>query len=287
MNSFEIKDALASIGLTPTTWSLDPKKKAFEYKLSSGVIFYIKRIPLRNKDIESGSEEKPTKKNPIVIHPNNLKLKKQVDAIDGLSSTWEPRLNSNYRSFPKYQEDKSQYGFDLFVDSEESIIELIKLISGEELQLDIPKSTAIISSLTAPIVAEETRVVDEDTLRAIKSRRGQTTFRKSLLRAFNSSCCVTGSTVTTVLEAAHIISHSDETNYAVTNGILLRSDMHTLFDLNLIGIDQHGVTHISNELQKSEYCEYHGVVIASNLPKDMALNLKKRFIEYSENNHIN
>jgi hypothetical protein len=287
VNSFEIKDALASVGLTPTAWSLDPKKKAFEYELSSGDIFYIKRNPLSDKDIESGAEEKPTDQNPIVIHPNSLKLKNKIDVIDGLSSIWKPSKNSNFREFPKFEGNKSQYGFDLFTASEKAIIKLIELISGNELHLDIAKNTVVNSSLTDKIASEESIVFDEVTLRAIKTRRGQDKFRKSLLTAFNDTCCVTGSTVISVLEAAHIISHSDDTNYKVTNGILLRADIHTLFDLNLIGIDQHGVVHTSNELEQSEYSGYQGVVVASSLSEDTVVNLKKRFVEYIEKNSLN
>jgi hypothetical protein len=227
VNSFEIKDALASAGLKPTAWSLDPKKKAFEYELTSGDFFYIKRKPLSKKDVESGAEEKPTNTNPIVIHPNSLKIKKQIDAINGVTSTWNPSKNSNFREFPKFEGSKSQYGFDLFAASEKAIIKLIELISGNELHLDIAKTTVVNSSLTDKIASEESRFFDAVTLRAIKTRRGQDKFRKSLLTAFNDTCCVTGSTVISVLEAAHIISHSDETNYKVTNGILLRADIHT------------------------------------------------------------
>ena len=80
-------------------------------------------------------------------------------------------------------------------------------------------------------------IIDEVTYQSIKSRRGQSKFRKSLLKAYNEQCCVTGCNVTAVLESAHIKFHSDETDYSVNNGLLLRADIHTLFDLHQITIN--------------------------------------------------
>jgi hypothetical protein len=256
----------------------DQPSYAYEHHVGNGVYIYLKKTKT--------NEDKPNT-SPIVIHPENDKLKKKIEAIEGLSSTWKPSKNSSYREFPKYNGNKSKYGFDLDSVSEESFIKLIKLISDNELHIDIPKSPVIKSSSTDKMASEEVMVVDEVTLRAIKSRRGQPKFRKSLLSAFNNTCCITGSTIISVLEAAHVISHSDETNYKVTNGLLLRADMHTLFDLNMIGIDQHGVVQISDELKESEYSEYQGVIIADDIPEETIKNLKKRFVEYSEKNGLN
>lgn len=150
-------------------------------------------------------------------------------------------------------------------------------VNDESIELD--RKGKLLNNL-----AEEAKVIDEVTLRAIKSRRGQVNFRSSLLTAFNDTCCITGCSVISVLEAAHIISHADETNYKVTNGLLLRADIHTLFDLNLIGIDQYGVVHLSKELENSEYSEYQGVIVANELPEETISNLQKRFLEYNEKN---
>jgi len=54
---------------------------------------------------------------------------------------------------------------------------------------------------------------------------------------YGGSCAITSCRVSAVLEAGHIKPYSDFTDYAPSNGILLRADIHTLFDLNLIKID--------------------------------------------------
>lgn len=73
--------------------------------------------------------------------------------------------------------------------------------------------------------------------RAIVQRRGNSAFRKALLAAYEKRCAVTGCDLVEALEAAHIVPYKgDQTNH-ITNGLLLRADIHTLFDLNLIAFD--------------------------------------------------
>jgi len=77
----------------------------------------------------------------------------------------------------------------------------------------------------------------ERVIRGIKIRRGQRNFRDALLVAYGSRCAITGCNITDVLEAAHITPYlGPETNH-VSNGLLLRTDLHTLLDCGLIGID--------------------------------------------------
>lgn len=79
--------------------------------------------------------------------------------------------------------------------------------------------------------------IDERILAAIMTRRGQPEFRAKLLAAYDSRCAITGCNAIEALEAAHIIPFSEDQNYALSNGILMRADIHTLFDLFLMSID--------------------------------------------------
>ena len=73
--------------------------------------------------------------------------------------------------------------------------------------------------------------------REIEQRRGQKKFRDALLKAYEQKCAITGCNVEEALEAAHIASYRESRLNHVTNGLLLRSDIHTLFDLGLISIN--------------------------------------------------
>lgn len=108
----------------------------------------------------------------------------------------------------------------------------------------------------SPSSAEDGR---ERILRAITQRRGQRAFRSALIDAYGARCAITGCGVLAILEAAHIFPYrGPETNH-VSNGLLLRADLHTLFDCGLIAIDPPSLTVIvSPELRDSEYGNMHG-----------------------------
>jgi len=91
---------------------------------------------------------------------------------------------------------------------------------------------------------------------AIARRQGQPKFRLALLKSYQGRCAITGCAVEQVLEAAHIHPYrGSETNVA-SNGLLLRADIHTLFDLGLIRVD-HATFQVavSSLLQGTEYAE--------------------------------
>jgi hypothetical protein len=73
--------------------------------------------------------------------------------------------------------------------------------------------------------------------RSIVLRRGSQQFRGELLDAYNGACCVTRTRAAEVLEAAHIKPYSKKGASTTANGLLLRSDIHILFDLYLLSID--------------------------------------------------
>jgi hypothetical protein len=75
----------------------------------------------------------------------------------------------------------------------------------------------------------------------IRERRGQRAFRDALRRRYGDRCLVTGCRLLDVLEAAHIRPYRGENDNHAENGLLLRADIHTLFDLNLLGIEPEGL----------------------------------------------
>ncbi|MEI9912276.1 MAG: HNH endonuclease signature motif containing protein [Bacteroidota bacterium] len=72
--------------------------------------------------------------------------------------------------------------------------------------------------------------------RQLKERRGQKQFRDAIIKRYGSKCMVTGCKIPDILEAAHINPYKGEKDNHPANGLLLRADIHTLFDLDLIGI---------------------------------------------------
>ena len=88
--------------------------------------------------------------------------------------------------------------------------------------------TEDVETLAASVEAEMAEAIDETTdsreraLVAIRLRQGQPAFRKSLLRAYDARCAVTGLGLPSLLEAAHIVSHVGAHTNRTDNGLLLR-----------------------------------------------------------------
>lgn len=72
---------------------------------------------------------------------------------------------------------------------------------------------------------------------ARKIRKGQPALRRKLLQVYGGCCCITGTGPENVLQAAHIEPHTTAGNNHSKNALLLRSDIHDLFDDGLIQIN--------------------------------------------------
>lgn len=69
------------------------------------------------------------------------------------------------------------------------------------------------------------------------SRREQAQFRADLKRVYGPRCAISGCEVEAVLDACHILCHAAGGPTETSNGLLLRRDLHRLFDLGLIAVD--------------------------------------------------
>lgn len=73
--------------------------------------------------------------------------------------------------------------------------------------------------------------------RLSRQRLGQQSFKAVVLQAYSHRCAVTGDKVWPVLQAAHIRPLPAGGEHRLDNGLLLRSDVHTLFDRGYLGVD--------------------------------------------------
>ena len=94
---------------------------------------------------------------------------------------------------------------------------------------------------------------------SIVQREGQREFRDVLLDAYGYKCAVTGYDAPRALEAAHIIPYQGPRTNEAGNGLLLRADLHTLFDVGMIAVDPNRMAILVNdELKRSEYRHFEG-----------------------------
>ncbi len=92
----------------------------------------------------------------------------------------------------------------------------------------------------------------------IRLRRGQQRFRNDLLKRYGNRCLVTGSSIVALLEAAHILPFRGSADNHPENGLLLRADVHTLFDLNLLGIEPNELRIKLRPHVAKEYAQFNG-----------------------------
>jgi len=113
-------------------------------------------------------------------------------------------------------------------------------------------------------------------LRSIVQRQGQQEFRMALLAAYDGKCAMTGCGVTDVLEAAHIHRYLGEETNVVSNGLLLRADLHTLFDLRLVGVDATTMQIcVAPNLAATSYGELRGKLLATPSSEASKVDLRQ------------
>ncbi|MCO5949231.1 HNH endonuclease [Mucilaginibacter flavidus] len=117
-----------------------------------------------------------------------------------------------------------------------------------------------------------------------KIRIGQGAFRVSITDAYQRRCSITGEKTLPVLESAHIRAYSELGPHAVSNGILLRSDIHKLFDNGYLTITTDLKVEVSNRIKAEfangkEYYQYHGKDLVT-VPLNQYDRPDKQYIEW-------
>lgn len=118
-------------------------------------------------------------------------------------------------------------------------------------------------------------------------RINQGAFRAVVLHAYDSRCAITGHRIRPTLQAAHIrpVSHGGE--HRVDNGLLLRSDVHTLFDLGYVTVDPDLRVRVSPRLEKEfgngrELYDLEAKGALIHVPKSATSWPSKDFLEWHQ-----
>lgn len=102
----------------------------------------------------------------------------------------------------------------------------------------------------------------------VKPRLGQGAFRVVVTDAYARRCAVSGEKTLPILDAAHIRSYADGGVHEGSNGLLLRTDIHKLFDLGYVSVDEDRRFVVSRRLKEDfdngkHYYDLHGTGIRS------------------------
>jgi putative restriction endonuclease len=121
-------------------------------------------------------------------------------------------------------------------------------------------------------------------LYVVEGRLGQGAFRSSVLEAYNRRCAITQERTMPALEASHIKPYKESGPNKVSNGLLLRADLHQIFDEGYITITSDLKIEVSKKIKQEfengkEYYQFHGHQLL-NLPVNPLNRPSAAYIEW-------
>ena len=149
----------------------------------------------------------------------------------------------------------------------------LNIVSGKTYNTDDAEGRALYESIQDHISLESDKPENLDrygTPTLVMPRLGQGSFRLVVTDAYHKRCAITGEKTLPVLDAAHIRPFAQDGPHSVKNGLLLRQDMHTLFDRGYMTVNQENIVEVSGRIKEDfgngkEYYAYHGKKLV-NLP---------------------
>ncbi len=157
------------------------------------------------------------------------------------------------------------------------------IVQGKTYDTDTEIGQRLYSQVQAKLYSYSTR--DTEIIREVSEgdrygspqmilpRIGQGTFKVMVTEAYHRRCAITGEKTLPVLEAAHIQPYSQSGPHLINNGLLLRRDVHTLFDRGYITINPELHIEISKRIKEDygngrEYYALHGKKLAEIPERD-------------------
>jgi putative restriction endonuclease len=119
-------------------------------------------------------------------------------------------------------------------------------------------------------------------------RLGQGGFRIMVMDKYSRRCAITGEKTLPVLEAAHIKPYSEDGPHKISNGVFMRSDLHTLFDGGYMTLTKEFHVEVSKRIREEfsngrEYYALHGRKLL-RLPANPENRPSLEYLEWHQNN---
>lgn len=123
----------------------------------------------------------------------------------------------------------------------------------------------------------------------IRPRLGQGAFRSVIIDAYERRCAVTKERTLPALDAAHIRPYREGGKHVESNGLLLRRDIHSLFDSGYVTITPDFEFQVSRKIREEfenghEYYSLAGERIS--VPKDSLLKPDRKILEWHNDNRF-
>ena len=120
----------------------------------------------------------------------------------------------------------------------------------------------------------------------VLARDNQPNFRKIALALYENKCAITGCKVQSALEAAHVHPYSEGGSDEASNCIVLRADLHRLFDTAELAIDPQTLKTVFAKDAVRHYSKYNDKKVSLPDGGPTQKSLIQRWREFSGNNEI-
>jgi len=179
-------------------------------------------------------------------------------SIDELQQLWvmrESKLSSLYDCARLLAVIRARVGID---STQRDPVSLMDQDSIQELRDTL--ETGMGEGLAHPALSIE-QFIDNRRIAYVSQtiREGQSSFRQALISYYGMRCMVTGVKSPVVIDAAHITPYQGKSTSVVGNGLLLRQDIHRLFDGSLLSINPDTLeVNVAGSVSDNCYRELHG-----------------------------
>ncbi len=243
----------------------------YNFIVGGGIFIYSSLLPIslawESFGVANGANSLSEMRNRVAKYRNQADLR-TTDYIIGNIIIEQPFFLNENQWIPIPSDFKSSIvqgkTYDLTVEPGLSIVHQLKLSSNK------------------PQMVEENRPRYGDPILTLP-RLGQGAFRILVTDAYERRCAITNERTLPALDAAHIIPYSEYNDNSVSNGILLRRDLHALFDKGYITITPAMAVEVSHKIKEEfengkDYYRLHGSNI--RLPINPKNNPNNEYLEW-------
>jgi len=193
-------------------------------------------------DVVGGSSKRDVAARTLTLHYGTLTTEADLPTD---SRTGKPRT---------FLRDRGEFIRRIMEDAQVGDVVIFEQISTYEYRLHLERPDGTRNSCDTRTSQENERI-RKWALR--ETRPDQQEFRRKVAERDGLKCAITGCAIPEVLDAAHLAPRAPGGSDDPANGMILRADIHRLFDAGLLSIDGAGTVSVSVALTDPEYRRLH------------------------------
>jgi putative restriction endonuclease len=164
------------------------------------------------------------------------------------------------------------------------------IVQGKSYDLSVEPGLSLWKKLHVSMLLTSTVQIEQGRYgepQVITQRLGQGSFRVMVTEAYSRRCAITQERTLPALDAAHIKPYAESGQHIVSNGLLLRRDLHSLFDKGYITISTSNTVMVSGKI-KEEFDNGRDYYRLQNspiqLPENPADRPSRDYLEWHNSN---